>query len=589
MHPADQEVIIEAGRVADAAVDTASYSERYAKINSARKQLSSSIGRLDPQVHATAIEDLRKRLVERLLQLGSFWLPEAEKQILLLKPDPNDAFASKQLARAVVGQVLAGTYEARDNTLKDKEIDYWGWMRTQIPGEILTLAVGRNPEDLNLISLFLSAYHNEPQIFEPLEEQGSVETLRARADRLVEEAVTFLLEQSSQHANWILYTHYAADELEEPAVNIANQNASRALTRLAELKKDDDLTISSDPSSQSNIPEYYWDIFVLNAAARGSESSEPAKAVEYYKAITALDIDPVPNELVEDSYLRAGSVLVNEEDEAGALAIWQEGLGRNPNSIPLRNAMASYRVQQMEDTKAALDAMKALEAAIEVSERRIASLNATELPDDQRNASTQKNMASRWQLDVLKAAMDQQEGRERQAIERLRVALNSSVQIATPFRVAVANQLADIYAAKNLWDQAAVALDRVSAEDPDNSLLRARIADAWNRAGNTEEAAKQWKMIDAEDAFPMRLAAAESYINQQLRLPPAQREFRTVRSLLAKLRADINGMELSEDEELREFQLRNSAFLDVLDAFLPTTGTDVENHQSSKEFTDSVA
>ena len=586
MNPDNQEVIIEAALVADAAVDAADYNERYAKMNAARKQISNSIGRLDAQEHATAIEDLRRRLIERLLQLGSFWLPEAESQILLLKPNPNDAYAAKQLARAIVGQVIAGTYEARDNTAKDKEVDYWAWLRNQIPGEVLTLAINRNRDDLDLISLFLTAYHNESQIFQPVEEQVTTEKLSDRADRLVEETVTFLLEQESQHANWILYTHYAANDLEEPAVKIASQNATTSLKRLTELTSETDA--SNGDKSQTSIPNYYWDIFLLNAAARAIEKTDPETAVDYYKAITDLEVSPIPNNLVEDSYLRAGSILVNNKNAEEALKLWEEGLGRDPNSVPLRNTLAAYLVQQTDDIEAAKDAMRSLEAAIEASERNIATMNSAELPEEQRTAATEKNLAARWQLDVLRASMDQKEGRETEAIERLRLALNSSVAIATPYRVAVANQLADIYSKKDLWDQAAVSLDRVSAEDPDNAVLRARIADAWNRAGNTEEAAKQWRMIGSDDSIPMRLAAAESYINQQTRLPPSQRDFRTVRGLIAKIRSDLNKTEVGEGELEQELQRRNLAFLDILETFLPATGVDVEKHISTEEFATAI-
>ena len=63
----------------------------------------------------------------------------------------------------------------------------------------------------------------------------TAEKLNETADRLVEETVTFLLEQDNQQANWILYTHYAADELEDPATKIAKQNAKLALKHLDEL------------------------------------------------------------------------------------------------------------------------------------------------------------------------------------------------------------------------------------------------------------------------------------------------------------------------------------------------------------------
>ena len=589
MNPDNQEVIIEAALVADAAVSTAAYNERYNKINQARKQLSNSIGRLDSQEHATAVTDLRKRLIEKLLLLGSFWLPEAEDQILLLKPNPNDAYASKQLARAIVGQVIAGTYEPRDNTSKDKEVDYWGWLRNQIPGEVLTLAVNRNREDLELLGLFLAAYHNEPQIFQPVEDQVTAEKLNETADRLVEETVTFLLEQDNQQANWILYTHYAADELEDPATKIAKQNAKLALKHLDELSDQETVNdLIQNNQSSSSLPAYYWDIFLLNAAARASEEADPDTAVEYYKAITKLELTPIPNNIVEESYLRAGSVLLNNQNEEAALSIWKDGLGRNPNSIPLRNSLAAYLVQQTDDVQTAKEAMQDLAAAIDARERNIAAMNSAELPEDQRTAATEKNLAARWQLGILKASMDQKEGREREAIERLRLALNSSVAIATPYRVAVANQLADIYAEKNLWDMAATSLDRVSAEDPENAVLRARIADAWSRAGNVDEAAKQWKMIGSDDSLKMRLAAAESYINQQTRLPPSQRDFRTARGLIAELRSDMDEMDSSDNEVQKKLQQRNLAFLDILEAFLPSTGVDVEKHVSTDEFASSI-
>ena len=81
------------------------------------------------------------------------------------------------------------------------------------------------------------------------------ETLAEKADQLVEETVTYLLEQTDQRANWILYTHYAADELEEPAINIASQNAGTARSRLEKLTTEEGQDATDWITEGSSIPE----------------------------------------------------------------------------------------------------------------------------------------------------------------------------------------------------------------------------------------------------------------------------------------------------------------------------------------------
>ncbi|MDB4678775.1 hypothetical protein OAE79_00425 [Rhodopirellula sp.] len=589
MNPDNHEIIIETAIIADNAVEKAARGDRFAAIRTAQKQLSNSIARLDSQKYGSAIDDLRKRLVERLLQLGGFRLKEAESQILKMRANPNDAFVAKQFARAIVGQVLNGIYEPRDPLMKDKETDYWGWMRNQVPGEILTLAVRRNPKDIDLISLFLTAYHDHPQIFEPLDQRDGTDELATLADQLVEEAVTFLLENASSQSNWILYTYYSAENLQEPARNLARKNVKASLDRIAEASVSE--KENTKPVS-SLVPEYFWDIYLVNAAAMSLESEDSQKTIEYYSFLTKLQLEPLPTQAIEISYLRLGSAYLNNQDTEAALESWQKGLIENPNSIPILNAIATFKVAERNDVEAAKEALDALQSAINSRVQFIASKSPAELPDDQRSIAVDKNQVARWQYEVLQASLDQQEGRETEAIERLQRALGTTLKINTPYLVAVANQLADIYAAKNLWDQVATSLDRVSDKDPNNAFLRARIANAWQKAGNLEQANKQWRTIKSEDSLNFRIAAVEAAINQQTQLPPTLRDFRQARAVLSTLRSELEAStaEAPEDNngEFIETRTRNQAYLDVLAAFIPSVGADIENHLNSGDFVANV-
>ncbi len=149
LEPDDADAIYSIALASELRVDHAAGADLHSVLDASRRELSRAIARLgDLEADSERITELRNKLIERLLQLGGNWFREAERQVALLESDPDDPHALKQMALALFGQLQSEIYEVRNSNRGSDSDDHWKQLSRQPVGEVLALAVDRNPDDL---------------------------------------------------------------------------------------------------------------------------------------------------------------------------------------------------------------------------------------------------------------------------------------------------------------------------------------------------------------------------------------------------------------------------------------------------------
>ena len=145
LRPDDLDAVYRQAIAVDDAADQATGPGRGRAINTARQQLGSAIFRI-AKFDEEREEELRRRLVNRLVESGDARGTEAETQILALDPPADDPEMTRALALALAGQVRFGTYARRDVDTSDRDDAPWERLAAEPVVEVLRVAVERNPE-----------------------------------------------------------------------------------------------------------------------------------------------------------------------------------------------------------------------------------------------------------------------------------------------------------------------------------------------------------------------------------------------------------------------------------------------------------
>ncbi|MFN9913439.1 MAG: hypothetical protein ACK53L_12685, partial [Pirellulaceae bacterium] len=109
-------------------------------VDKARQALMKAMASLDETADAERLANLRRLLIQRLLEMPASWALEAEKQILSLKAASDDSEVLRWLGLSLFIQVENGEWRARDKSRFDKQKDYWSWMSCQPVGAVLEAA-----------------------------------------------------------------------------------------------------------------------------------------------------------------------------------------------------------------------------------------------------------------------------------------------------------------------------------------------------------------------------------------------------------------------------------------------------------------
>lgn len=590
LHAEDRDAIVRVAIAADEAAEVATPERRFEAVDSARRKLSDSIARLgEEEDEDDAVNDLRARLIERLIQSGGVHYLEAERQVLALDAARDDSSAARWLALALVGRVAEAIYENKSRVLIDPDEDYWKWLSNQTPGEVLLRALELNPQDPDLISALLLGLTSNPEMFQLPIGSDRADTWKAELAASVDAAVGQLKTNADSRSAAILVQYYTNHGQPEAAKEILLEIAPRLPARLADAVAIETLQESGGkPEDTSVLTESLWDFRLLLTASNEIRTEDPELAQQWLESLLVTDLSTIPPELSEQAYLIAGGVKLGMGDVDQALSIWNRGLQDAPNSLTILESIANTQfANAVDDTAAAKEAIAQLRQAIVSNEQRLARLSDSAIPREIRSASKRTIESAKWKSDVMEAVLEYRTGDKLQAVRRLTAALNATVDVPVSSRLFVADQLAEIHERNGAWDQVATVLEQGIAYAPGDRQLRARIARAWQLSGNRLQAIEQWRMAGANASGDMQIASAEALFNYQLRLAPTERDFGTVRVAIQRIRKQLVDAEAAgvDDPVARSNSL---AILDALDASLPPRGVEAETHLQSPEFAERI-
>ncbi|EMI20053.1 hypothetical protein RMSM_03017 [Rhodopirellula maiorica SM1] len=339
----------------------------------------------------------------------------------------------------------------------------------------------------------------------------------------------------------------------------------------------------------------YWDYVLLLQAANTVANEDAELATQWYEQLMALRLTDVPTSTLEYVFLAAGRLSLVQGDSERAIEIWQSGLEQvNANSLDLLGSLATVLSQDEDHSIRATSILDDFRKAISSASTILTRATVDQMSPAQRTEAGRRIAAAAWRLEVMEAMMTARRGDTVAAIVMYRHALDASSDASVSEKVAVATQLASLYQAQGIWDQAALVLQKVVDLDPGNAPLRAQAAEAWTRAGNRLQAVEQWRMAGLSASPAMQIASVEGQFNYQLRLPPEKRDFSGVRSMVQRIRGQLQKLDVSNvhtelDDLTREELARAIRRLDVLDASLPIAGVAAEEHLRSSEMADGVA
>ncbi len=114
--------------------------KEFSDIDGARQALSRALASMNGSADLTRSAELRRMLIERLLELKGVWYSGAERQVLLSSATNEDPIVLRQLALSLYGQLEAGEWRPRESKSLDQEKDYWPWLASQPVGVVVEKA-----------------------------------------------------------------------------------------------------------------------------------------------------------------------------------------------------------------------------------------------------------------------------------------------------------------------------------------------------------------------------------------------------------------------------------------------------------------
>ena len=567
--PSDLDAVVDAALAADEAVEIAGPETLAAAVNHARKQLSRAIGRLGDQ-KPEQVKELRIRLIERMLQLGGPWLFEAEREVIALQLPENDLQGIKWLAYSLIGQVRNETYKRRSPTKYDKQTDYWNWLANQRVGEVATLAVEQDQEDVDLIVNFLDASTSHTQAFasDVQATEQEAQQWEARLKRSTDQAKATLRSNRDSKSAFSLY------RIESSETESLLAAAKVAVERLSEL----------DPAKLGKLqgtvrPDHYWDYMVVLEAAQIMEDQKPKLASAWYQQLTSLDLEDIPKPAKEVAFNRAGWLEFEGGNHDRAVEIWQAGLEQvDADSLALLASIAKARVQDGDPQ--AGESIEKLQAALQLASLSLLKATEREMPPSARKQVSREIDVAKWQLKIMRGLEEMRAENEIEAIGLLTNVVEAPpANVNAKEYIGIATVLASLHGSQGSWDQAAAVLDKALALEPENTGLRTQVADAWVRAGNRERAAEYWKAAGRSQTLVTRVAGLETSFEQQMQQLPERRDFSGLRSSIQQIRELWGSSIKGSTTESR---------LAILDAMLPPVGVRAEQHFQSPAFADEL-
>lgn len=554
LRPADTTIQVRLARKLDDVADESG------EIDKARYQLTRAIANLTDSDDQTTLVELRRRLIERLVQLGGGWLIEAERQINLLNPPADDPWALAMLARSLLGQEKAElTRQLERSNLPSRDQQYWRWAAAQPLGEVLRMAVEANPESVELTGALVGIYLDRPQLFLSENSRTAMTSVETSPEQL-EQARTLLLKLSQKtadsHAQWLayIYAHRHDIELSQRSLETV---ANEARERLKQQSQD---VATTGLSSEADDEHRKWDVKLL--LARGFEmqkAGDYAGAIKCYEFLTNLPVEIITLDQLELAFHGLGQTYLEQQDLVAAKMAWREGNEKlGGSSLMLLEPLVVHSVQSapIKEVRGLLEDFK---RAQEQTSLTLAGLAPKAIDQRQRDSLQAQLNAARWRIDVLQAQVDYREGKFAQATQQLERAIASQLQLEPSAKVNTARILATVYGEQNLWDLAGRVLSEAVQLAPADKDLRREAALAWQRASSPLRAAEQWKLAD-DGSFEAALAYAQNVAESFSFTAPVNRNFQTLRIAIERAKQRFDAAQHRPDQQVR---------LELLELYLP--------------------
>ncbi|WP_182870582.1 tetratricopeptide repeat protein [Rhodopirellula sp. JC639] len=655
MVPDDADALIQSALAADRAADQAEPDELSRRLTTARRRLSDAVARL-PEERSADQEQLRRRLIGRLLQSGGYWLREAETQLKELDAAIDDVFANKAMALSLYGQVQAELYDS-NNPSSGPANSYWEWLSRQTPTLVLQRAVLLAPTDLDVIAAFLAATKSADERLaveasskgqDQQDDQDSEDQQRWRSQLgdhkdLVRQSLEYLGDVTSGRARLVEYFYGIAGENAAQAEQRLLDAASDVAARLSQFAEDGSYYEALDnvdqPASEKlvlirRMPAAYWDYQCLLEASRlvaakasgqgtttaAADPSAPELSAEetsrfaaladsWYELLMDVSAPDVTAKMRENTFFYAGVHAELQGDPEHAIEIWKRGLQAvSLDNLELNGAIATRLASTIaaeesleggdaqaatsnreQALKSAEEAVEGFGKAIQAESGRLLLSTTMEMTDAQRNEIAQIIEMARWRYNVARAqlqiARDGGTDQMSQAIAGLNTALSSTADVRPQEKAQLATNLASLYAKQGVWDLAADALSTACDLFPNDTARHVLAAEAWTRAGNRGRAAEHWRAAGQAASLNVRVQAAQAEFNYQLRMPPALRDFSSLRTTVDQLESEVNRIATDQRtaatpaDQFEELELS----LRILIMSIPPQGMLAEQHLQSKQ------
>lgn len=580
LEPNNIDLVFKIGVAADEVVNQVDRSKRDQAVNIARKELSLSIARLGQfDGVEEKIADLRTRLIERLLELGGSWFREAEEQVILANADPRDPQATKWLAMALYGQTMNGGFQERQPKADTDQVDPWTRLAYRPIGEVLAKAVDCNPGDIELIAGYLNTFQEHPEFFEQSSE--SVTNHQERIDELVAELVL----RHDSYSRLVLHSFlenragesgFAGQEALADANTMLMESAAEAAGRLATME----LEAQSRPLFKGQ-PGFVWDYLLLSKAALLASKESPEQAERWYELLMKEPSEIPDPRAVEEVFVGSGYLQLRLGNTDRAIEIWERGLKIvSPNSLELLGLIASQRSQRPNDDLAG-EASERYRAAVEMADRQLAMSGLRDRAE--RAALGRQISLAKWRMGVVRGLLAARDNNVELAIALLTEATSRAEDIPVEEQIRTAKVLAGVATRNGDLDRAANAFESVVKLAPDNETVLLQAADLWKRVGNQSRADQYYRILGKSKNLASQIASIEALFESQLRFLPAERDFSSIRSGVARIGRELDAALASADQSVVDAMLPWVKRFRIVEVSLPGRGVSVDDHFESGE------
>ncbi len=448
--------------------------------------------------HKDLSNRLRRKLIPRLLQLGSEKAPEAEKHILLLEADESDALATKWLAESLFMQRTDSEYQIRDFRQYERSEKYWQWLASQPTGFVVKKAVEANPSDAELAQKLLYICSQQPGWFSGGSESPTNQQLIELSDRVLQE---LSLLKDDGLAQFLVYSYAASSDSEKAGMVLAGALDS-ALARLGkfvgrtepekESVKDAGTNGKTDVAKLDDVTlnAGYAPVWDWNIALERSRFASKEQAEQICEKLTNLSTEKIPPELREQAYQRLAVLKMERGADEESIEICRLGLASVKRSSLLNRviAVANLKLEKVEEAEKAI---AEIESQAELRLRELDGAPGLAMTASEKTALRQTIAIEQWNANVLRGRIALIRKNYLEAAKLLRDCFKTSIAIGPESRFEAGLYLASCYSATEQWDLVGEVYEQCALLRPKDKEISIAAIRAWRRAGSSERASKQ--------------------------------------------------------------------------------------------------